>query len=144
MKVIVDLQLECGRCNGSMQISISDSHDVLVTMDDLPLGIVDIPLVIDWPNTLNVQVSGKDNNTDTENDEHGNIIANKFVRLVGVRVNGIDIIERCLYDICTWRLEGHDSRQETFWDQNGQAQIRFDHDNPLRFMIHLNNVLYFR
>lgn len=144
MKVRIELELEVGRCNGSMTVTISDSKTIIATMADLPQGTIEIPLEIDWPDVLHLQVSGKDQDNDTENDEFGNITANKFVRLVGIRINGMDLIERCLYDICTWTTDDHHSSQETFWDSNGTAQIKFVYQDPLRFLIDLDNVLYFR
>lgn len=144
MKVRIDLQLESGRCHGSMKMEISDDHGQLISLDDLPQGTVDVPLEIQWPNKICVQLSGKDKDNDTEMDDAGNITENKFVRLIGVRVNGIPLLEKSLYDICTWRPQKGDHIQEVFWDDNGCAELLFDGINPMRFMIDLDNVLYFR
>ena len=54
-------------------------------------------------------------------------------------VNGFPLIESVLYNITMFKGEN-----EIFWDDNGTATIELTKNNPTRWLLSLNNTIYFR
>lgn len=138
--VKINLQLEMGFCNDSsmdVEVFVDDTR-VYNIVDNLS-STVDLELSVTWPTVLTFRLHGKDKNKDTTIDKDGNIVENKFVKLAKLNVNGVPLLEKNLYQISNFN-----NQNEIFWDLNGTATVEFTHKTPLRWLLFLNNTIYFR
>jgi hypothetical protein len=139
----VKLQLEVGRCNGSMTVDIVDQDHMILYHWDLPEHY-EVTFNTAWPNSIKIQLSNKQMGRDTEIDAQGNIVANKYVKLRKLTVAGLDVNPGVLYSICQYTPQGESTRGEIFWDRPGTVLITFDHATPMRWNLANNNLIEFR
>ena len=144
MTVNVKFEFELGICNGTMDIAIVADGKPLTVLKEINDSRCHAEIQIPWPCRVELELSNKNVDFDTEEDEHGNIVAHKYVKLNHVEVNGFALIEQAMYNICRYRPDGQDEINEIFWSFPGKVTIDFDKDNPTRWNLWLNNVLYFR
>lgn len=139
----VKLQLEVGRCNGSMTVDIADQDHMILYHWDLPEQY-EITCNVAWPNSIKIQLSNKDMRRDTKIDSQNNIVANKYVKLRRLTVAGLDVNPAVLYNICQYTPNNEQTRGEIFWDRPGSVLITLDHATPMRWNLANNNLIEFR
>ena len=142
--VTVIMGFEIGHCNGSMHINIADKSSHILTMSNLTENTHSVTFDVSWPNRLTLTLSNKDMRRDTQIDKQGNIIADKYVKLVYMSVNGFKLSESALYKICQYTVPGQEITNEVYWGFQGNVIIDFDQPTPTRWNLCLNNVLFFR
>lgn len=138
----VTLEFEIGRCNGSMTMEIISKNNRWV-FADIVNDRLTVDISIHWPDVLQVNLTGKDLTKDTQVDRDGNIVANKYVRLTGVKVLNMDLIEPAIYRICEFYPQDGESKSDIFWDRDGYVKLSFDQKNPMRWNLGINNILRF-
>lgn len=142
-KVKFELLLEMGRCRGEcMDIAVSSDikFERRVISDDL----VHYQFELEWPAVIELELSGKNLQTDTVVDVDGNIIANKYIKMIEASINGFRFNERVLYQSCLFSPVGSVAKNEIYWDRNGLVKFEFDSDSPASWNLYNDNVLYFR
>lgn len=138
-KVHVSIEFEMGYCNGYMHCRILNNDKEIFDIKNHNHDVLALDFATDWPATLQFELTNKDLKNDTIVDENGNILYNKYMILKKFSVNNLPLIEPNLYKIA--RFGGHN---ETFWDRNETATIELAEDNPTRWLLSLNNVIYLR
>ena len=102
-------------------------------------GPLHIDREIDWPTTLLVVLSDKNPN-DTQTDDDGNIVADKAIEVQQVFINNFPIHQDLIDKI--FACQHQDSlhiTHENWWGFNGTATLDLDQDNPMRYMLSLQN-----
>lgn len=141
-RVKFNLILELGQCHGEyMKIEPIDDVEYRYEFADDKM-IVDF--VIDWPTTVKLKVFGKDLKRDTVIDSNGNILANKYIRMISASLAGLQFTERVLYQATKFIPAGQDPINEIFWDRDGTVEFDFNSTSPMAWNLEKNNILYFR
>jgi len=139
--MIVRLTLKCQiHCHhGSMNIDIQDGARLIYTARDLQAVPLTIDLMIAWPTTINIFVSGKGPN-DTLLDDQGRVVQDKAIEVTQVLVNNFPIQQHLTDKIFLCRRAGSDEiTNENWWGFNGHISMVFDQANPMRYMLSLSN-----
>ena len=124
----------------SIEIITSNGHKRFSCVDK---DYLTVDLIVNWPGTVCIFLSGKDLEKDTQVDQHGNILANKYVKLKGVKVLNMELIEPAIYRFCNFRSSDMPPKSDIFWDRNGIARLDFNEKNPMRWNLRINNMLNF-
>lgn len=132
--VKIEFEFEFGHCNGSMNLDIYLGSTRLLELSNVVETIRVEHIFVPWPSTITINLSNKDMARDTEQDINGKIVADKYVKLLRMLVNGVELNPQALYSVCG----------EIYWGQPGTVAIEFSEANPMRWNLALNNVLYFR
>jgi hypothetical protein len=139
MKVNIIFECLVRNYNGSMHVDILDQQQLLYSGQNLKEGILNISIEVTWPTQLTIITSNK-HDTDTENDDDGNIIGDKSIEVTGILINNfpiqIDLVDQ-LFN-CQW----HNSKEvthENYLGLNGTVTIDFDKANPMRYFLELKN-----
>ena len=138
-QVRLNIEFEMGYCNGYMHCRILNHDEEIFDIKNNEDEILKLDFATNWPTTLKFQLTNKDPNNDTVIDKNGKILYNKFMRLKKFAVNNLPLIEPNLYKISVFAGEN-----EIFWDRNDTATIELTEDNPTRWLLSLNNVIYLR
>ena len=137
---VLNLELEFGNCNGTMQVTISDNMGIMYNLVNVIDPIVRINHSIVLPTTLKFTISGKNYNTDTVVDSDGSISADKFVKLTNLSLGYVPISESTMFKICCYNTDKHDKSQfDNYWGFNGVVSIDFNHDSTVRWHFVNNN-----
>lgn len=134
----IEFNFEFGLYNGSMNIVIMQHNNVLFESNDNIQSCITIVLDIISPGMLTICLDGKDNNIDTKVDSDGNIIADKYVRLQGLKVGRIPVLEPNLSAICQYKKSTNEQVNHVYWGWNGWVHMNFDHINPVLWHAHNN------
>jgi hypothetical protein len=140
----IELEFELGMCNGTMHIEIYCNDQLLSSCYGSDTATWKTNFTVTWPATVTIKLSNKDMRRDTQIDQQGNIVADKYVKLSHMSVNGFALTEQARYKICNYQVAGHEPVNDIFWGFPGQVHIDFNQTNPLRWQLALNNVLFFR
>ena len=133
----INFVFEFGVNNGSMSLLMRDNEHVLSDISDAN-GLVEVNTLINFPNQITIALSGKNPNTDTTVVD-GEIVADKYVKLVGMTVGGIKVTEATLFKILNYK-HGDENVFDTFWGFNGEIVIDFDHNDFIRWHLSHQNV----
>jgi hypothetical protein len=139
----IEMQLEVGRCNGSMSVEIADQDHMILYHWDLP-DTYTVRFRTQWPNQVRIVLDNKNMSRDTAMDAQGNIVANKYVKLKSMSVGGLNISNSVLYRVCKYSPHNSKTVNEIFWDQPGTVLITLDQATPMRWNLANNNLLNFR
>ena len=140
----IELEFELGVCNGTMHIEIYCNDQLLSSCYGSDTAVWKTNFAVEWPTTITIRLSNKDMRRDTQIDQQGNIVADKYVKLLHMSVNGFALTEQARYRICNYQADGQEKVNDIYWGFPGQVQVEFDQSNPLRWHLALNNVLFFR
>ena len=118
---LVELDLEAGLIDGkSMSIQIETTNDY-VKIDCLKEKQT-IKINCCVPGNLQIVTSMK-NAFDTKVDDNGNIIADKYIKLTGLRLDGLSVDENYLPRFIQIQTEEHGKINSNYWGFNGEIQI---------------------
>jgi hypothetical protein len=131
--VKVSFDFEFGHCNGAMNVDICQGNNTLLSLHNVLETHRTEHILVNWPSTIIIKLSGKNMETDTIVDNNS-IVADKYVKLNSLTVNGFALIPQAMYAVCG----------EVHWGYPGDIVIAFTEDNPMRWNLRLNNVLFFR
>jgi hypothetical protein len=134
----VEFNFEFGIYNGSMSVLIKQGdHKLFESIDNIQKNLV---AVIDLVShgTLTIQLDGKNNNSDTEVDSQGNIVADKYVRLQNLIVGRVPVSHANLYNLCRYTTITGTQVNDTYWGWNGEVCVNFDQTNPVLWHAHNN------
>lgn len=84
-----------------------------------------------FPGELIIELSGKNNNTDTLVNDAGEIVQDKFVQLTQVRVDRMTVNDHFLQK---WPLV-NDLFTTTYFGFNGQAKLMFDAPSSFHWLL---------
>ena len=90
-----------------------------------------ISIPISFPGELIIELSGKNNNTDTLVNDAGEIVQDKFVQLTQVRVDKMTVND---YFLQKWPIV-NDSFATTYFGFNGQAKLTFDAPSSFHWLL---------
>jgi hypothetical protein len=132
--------LDFGRCNNSsMCLNISDAERQLDYLENVDQGIRELQYDIYLPNKINLHLSGKNHKTDTKIDSKGNIIADKYIKLISMSLGGIPINSANLFKNCRYTVDNKIDFN-TYWGFNGLVEIEFKENNFLKWHLKSNNL----
>ena len=137
--VNLSVEFEMGYCNGYMHCRVLNNDKEIFNIRDNKDETLKLNFSTHWPTTLQFELSNKDLDKDTIVDENGNILYNKYMMLKKFLVNNLPLIEPNLYKIAVFA-----GKNEIYWDRNETATIELTEDNPTRWLLSLNNVIYLR
>lgn len=132
----ISLSLEFGESNGTMDLSIADESTIIKQVTD-GQGHVTLDFPVDFPNTLTLHLSGK-GSRDTMVNREGEIISDKYVKLIGLKVGGVPVDHNKLFNICNYEHDGG-IYQDVFWGFNGKVDIKFNEPNFIKWHLAIGN-----
>lgn len=135
-KVTITLGLEVGFFNGramNVDITAGDHHHQYSNIHE---SYITHKFVAEWPVQIFCRCSNKDMENDSYFDEQGHLVENKYVRLDSLSINGFPLMPHNLYHVTMFN-----EQPETFWDTNDTAIITLDNDDPISFLLSINNPL---
>lgn len=86
---------------------------------------------VTFPGELIIELSGKNNNTDTLVNDAGEIVQDKFVQLTQVRVDKMTVNDHFLQK---WPVV-NDSFNTTYFGFNGRAKLTFDAPSSFHWLL---------
>ena len=101
---------------------------------DLPHGRYVHEIDIEFPSRLSIQLSGKQPN-DTKVDSEGKIIADKYIKLESILVDGYPTDPNWACRFLTLYPEDRDPVVTNYWGFNGTVDIDFDSDNAFVWLV---------
>lgn len=122
----LDLGFKIGHYNGSMSLEISYNNQVLDWFPTLPDDSLELKYKITLPGKLEFKVANKNINTDTQVDDQGKIIADKYVILKSASLGRVPIQEYQLHRLCLHRGIDGDVVNSNFWGKPGTIKIDFN------------------
>lgn len=108
----------------SMQVN---GIDVVPNADEQAM----IELCVDFPCELVIELTGKNNNTDTIINCDGKIIQDKFVQLTQVKIDRMIVHDHFLQK---WPIV-NDSFATTYFGFNGQVRLKFDEPTAFHWLL---------
>jgi len=131
MSTEFEMLLEFGFCNGAMGVNVYADDVLIDSYHGNTSSLVTVRKDINLPCTVKVELSGK-TNKDTR-VEDGEIVEDKYVKLVGMRLGRIPVNDANMFKVCTT----DDGRNDVFWGRNGTVEINI---NEKDFVLwHLRN-----
>ena len=100
-----------------------------VVPDSSESAMISVP--VSFPGELLIELSGKNNNTDTLVNDAGQIIQDKFVQLTQVKVDRMNVSDHFLQK---WPLV-NDSFTTSYFGFNGQAKLSFDAASSFHWLL---------
>jgi hypothetical protein len=133
MRIDLKLELEFGHCNGAMTVLVKDklTNAVLLEVANPEENIVSSDLEVPFPCNLVIEVSGKNMNTDTQVNEAGQVIADKFVKVSKMHVGRIPVLEKNLFALCNYHKEDGTTANDTYWGWNGTIDLDFNQSSVI-------------
>ena len=131
MSTEFEMLLEFGFCNGAMGVNVYADDVLIDSYHGNTSELVTVRKDINLPCTVKVELSGK-TNKDTR-VEDGEIVEDKYVKLVGMRLGRIPVNDANMFKVCAT----DDGRNDVFWGRNGTVEINI---NEKDFVLwHLRN-----
>jgi len=120
----VEFDFEAGLIDdASMQLKIVNGSEE-VEIKNFSNGLNTVLLTVQFPQTVLITVSGKGNN-DTKVDNNGNIIADKYLKLVDVRVDKLSVDPHYLPRFIEIKIESNEKITTNYFGFNGTVAIDF-------------------
>jgi hypothetical protein len=92
-----------------------------------------------FPSTVDIRVSNKNPN-DTRIDQQGNIIADKYIKLLDIVVDGLPCASYYVNKI-TFTPDSGDELITNYWGFNGTVRLNFNEENSFYWSIHTQNAV---
>ncbi len=139
MKATISLITNVYNNNGSMKLEIFDDTELVYSNSSFEPGPGKIEFLANWPTTINIVASGKNDN-DTLLDDQQQIIKNKAVEITGVLINQFAIQIDQVDKLFQCQRQGQtEITHENFWGFNGKIQLHLTEKSPMRYMLSLQN-----
>lgn len=133
------ITIQAGESNGVMALAINDIRKKSYPVEALVEGTNVISFEVVVPNKLIFSVSGKNNRRDTVVDkETGEIIQDKFIKVIGLEVDGKPLNEHRVAQMFMLKTVDGDKINSAFWGFNGMIELDLPYEDALDF--HLNNL----
>lgn len=123
-------KLTHGECNGFMHSRWYANGDLKVDLYPTSTDEVEISFMIDMPCEITIVVDGKNHNTDTIVDSHGNIMQDKFIKIDSAMLANHPIPESIVTQMCNVSFGDNDGHS-SFFGFNGTVTIKFDESDPV-------------
>ena len=135
----IKLHLDVGESNGVMDLKITDHNSRTYHDNTLSQGKNIVELDVYTPNTLIFDLSGKNNRRDTVLDKRtGEIVRDKFIKMVGVEIDGKPLNEHRVAQMFTLKTETNEEIKSAFWGFNGRVYFDLPYEDALD--LHLTNL----
>jgi hypothetical protein len=121
-----------GHYNGSMGMRILANEQEIDYNESFEKDSYSFSTSVSWPSIITIEVFGKNQNCDTQVDDQGNILADKFIRLDKLVVDRMDVPlnkNKIMLDT------GTEKTPVVYWGFNGRIIIELD--GPDSFLWHL-------
>ena len=123
------LVFEYGAYNGKMSMLINGKqHDQTIVNLDLTL-----------PSKLIIELSNKNYNLDTQMNSQGKILADKYIKLLEMKLGNMPIEPVNLFKICYYETDKSMKFYDTYWGFNGTVTIDFNQKSLIKYLLLLNN-----
>ena len=120
--------------NGSFMSCIVNGEDVIIDND----GNASITIPLSLPDTVKLEFSGKGSN-DTIIDEDGNLLSDKCVKILGIKLDYFDLNDIYLYQHIHLIDETGRSHEGSYIGFNGTMILEFNESNIFKQYIVCNN-----
>jgi len=129
----VKFDFEIGHYNGTMSLDIVVNGRNILHKGSFESDRYSFATEVEWPCLVELQVSGKNQNQDTLVDESGQVVKDKYIKLLNLQVGGIESrLNNITLQTDTTELTN------TYFGFNGTVPINFD--GPDSFMWHLKQL----
>lgn len=142
--MIINFDLEFGRCNGVMDVDIYSNDHLILSLENHQHTSSNFSIAVEFPTVLKFMLSGKNLNVDTKIDANtGKIIEDKFVIIKNMTVGRIPINPAILFKICKYhKNDSNEIVYDTYWGFNGQVDIHFNETDFIKWHLANNNLFY--
>lgn len=124
LRALIEFDFESGLVNGeSMIVELINDHKS-IRLENLSSGITTGQLEVIFPTTVEILITGK-KEFDTEVDEQGNIISDKYIKLTDIRVDGLSVDDNYLARFVEFDTLEHGKIITNYFGFNGKALINF-------------------
>jgi uncharacterized pyridoxamine 5'-phosphate oxidase family protein len=132
----LELKFKIGHNNGTMDMQIFVNDQLKCSYIQSDNDHVTFKQLVDWPSVVKIVLTNKNNLHDTSVDNHGKVIADKYIELKEIVVDRMPANQTVINSIC---LNTTDSIiNSCYWGFNGVVYIQLDqHDS---FEWHLKNL----
>lgn len=131
--------VEAGECNGFFDLKIFDQQQTVQLNPEFKQGINEIILDLDLPNTLFFDLQGKNHDCDTEVDDKGNIIRDKYLKVIEFLVDNKPVKSDKTKQMFILQSENNGEIHSSYWGFNGKVELDLTYESALDF--HLSNLL---
>ena len=94
--------------------------------------------IIQFPSSLIIKTSGKQHG-DTIMDSDGNIISDKYIKLLGIELDGLSCNEYYINDCIMLTANDGTIVQSNYWGFNGETILNFLEKNSFYWLLHSFN-----
>lgn len=105
-----------------------DNNGQLETFNQLDQGTFVYETDLKFPAKFSIHVFGK-GDFDTEVDEQGVVINDKYIRLLEINVDGMSCYSDYVHHHIFLHTNHGQSIQTNYWGFNGRVNLDFDYDN---------------
>jgi hypothetical protein len=118
------LEFKIGHCNGTMRMQMFIDDIQIADYFDIESDLLEVEHQFMWPATLKLVLSDKNLSSDTKIDNDGKIVADKFIELTKIYIDGVDANIEFMQRIV---LNTNEEKIKTcYWGFNGTVEIAFD------------------
>jgi hypothetical protein len=140
MTTSIDFEFNFGIHNGSMNLSLYSNEKCLIEYKNVDRSSQHFSTTVTWPTQLKLYLSNK-HSSDTKVNEHGEIVADKYIQLVAMKIGRIPVSVPTLFKICRYHRDQFDDDViDTFWGFNGIVTIDLDHRDFVCWHLKNNNI----
>lgn len=135
------LSLEFGAINGATMAAQIQCQDLCWTFDPKKSTIIDHVMQITLPTDITIQVSGKNMSQDTQIDDSGQIIADKFIKIHAMTLDNIPVPTAWIEKKIVLRTQSHGEITSNYFGHNGTCIIELAKPNAFLQILHMNKDL---
>ena len=135
---------ELGFCNGNMHMDILVNDNVCYQLRDSQQSDLLVDLDVPWPSVLQFCLTNKNMKTDTEIDQQGAVVKDKYIRVRDIAVGKFPLLERVIYDVCDYIPHNQQPCRDIYWAYPGTVTMTLDQASPMHWHLKHKNMLFFR
>lgn len=129
------LEFEISTIDGNSMSMIVNNNGVLTTLENLQEGIFVYQDYLRFPSTFSISVAGK-GPLDTQVDDQGNIIKDKYIKLNNIEVDGLNCDPYYLYQKIVLNSVDGQIVTSNYWGFNGVVNLNFSESNSFYWGLH--------
>jgi hypothetical protein len=98
-----------------------------------------VHLTLQLPSKLVFDISGKDYNHDTVVDKANQVVQDKYIKLLDLKIGKVPIQEVHLLKIIHYRTDKDTVIPTNYWGFNGKVIIDINQENFIKYLLMLDN-----
>ena len=112
-----------------------DNAGVIESFDNLPDGEFVYQTTVNFPADFAIRLAGKEPG-DTQVDSNGNIVKDKYIKIVNIEVDGLPCRQHYVHQNITLHTADNQEIVTSYWGFNGTVTLDFSEANSFFWALH--------